>query len=127
MVDLLLADGPLTTADLAAQLGISPAAVRRHLDQLIDEGAVDPRARRRPCAQRGRGRPARSYLLTDAGRARLPHAYDELAVQALDYLADAVGPEAVEDFARRRAEAVVAPYRARAGRRARRRRPGPRS
>ena len=40
VVDLLLADGPLTTADLAVQLGISPAAVRRHLDQLIDEGAV---------------------------------------------------------------------------------------
>ena len=111
VVDLLLADGPLTTADLAAQLGISPAAVRRHLDQLIDEGAVS--AREAPALrQRGRGRPARSYLLTDAGRSRLPHAYDELAVQALDYLADAVGPGAVEDFARRRAEAVVAPYRA---------------
>ena len=33
-------------------------------------------------------------------------------MQALDYLAEAVGPAAVEDFARRRAEAVVAPYRA---------------
>ena len=61
--------------------------------------------------QRGRGRPARSYLLTDLGRSRLPHAYDELAVQALDYLAQAVGPQAVADFARRRAEAVVEPYR----------------
>ena len=111
VIDLLLADGPLTTADLAQRLGISPAAVRRHLDQLIEEGAVSSReapARR----QRGRGRPARSYLLTDVGRSRLPHAYDKLAVQALDYLAEAVGPEAVEDFARRRAEAVVEPYRA---------------
>ncbi len=33
-------------------------------------------------------------------------------MQALDYLAEAVGPAAVEDFARRRAEAVVEPYRA---------------
>lgn len=110
VVGLLLADGPLTTADLAQQLGISPAAVRRHLDQLIAEGAVS--AREAPALrQRGRGRPARSYLLTDVGRSRLPHAYDELAVQALDYLAESVGPAAVEDFARRRAEAVVAPYR----------------
>jgi predicted ArsR family transcriptional regulator len=110
VVDLLLADGPLTAADLAQQLGISPAAVRRHLDQLIAEGAVS--SREAPALRRrGRGRPARSYLLTDIGRSRLPHGYDELAVQALDYLAEAVGPAAVEDFARRRAEAVVAPYR----------------
>ncbi len=111
VVDLLLADGPLTTADLAQELGISPAAVRRHLDQLIAEGAVS--FREAPVlGPRGRGRPARSYLLTDIGRSRLPHAYDELAVQALDYLAEAVGPAAVGDFARRRAEAVVAPFRA---------------
>ncbi len=111
VVDLLLADGPLTAVDLAQQLGISTAAVRRHLDQLIAEGAVS--SREAPALrQRGRGRPARSYLLTDIGRSRLPHAYDELAVQALDYLAEAIGPAAVEDFARRRAEAVVAPYRA---------------
>ena len=110
VVDLLLADGPLTAVDLAQQLGISPAAVRRHLDQLIAEGAVS--SREAPVLrQRGRGRPARSYLLTDIGRSRLPHGYDQLAVQALDYLAEAVGPAAVEDFARRRAEAVVAPYR----------------
>jgi predicted ArsR family transcriptional regulator len=111
VVDLLLADGPLTTTELAQQLGISPAAVRRHLDQLTLEGAVS--SREVPIlGQRGRGRPARSYLLTDVGRSRLPHAYDELAVQALDYLAEAVGPQAIEDFARRRAEAVIEPYRA---------------
>jgi len=111
VIDLLLADGPLTAATLAERLGISPAAVRRHLDQLTDEGAVSSReapARR----DRGRGRPARSYLLTDNGRARLPHGYDQLAVQALKFLAETAGPEAIGDFARRRAEAVVAPYRA---------------
>ncbi|MET0863730.1 MAG: metalloregulator ArsR/SmtB family transcription factor [Nakamurella sp.] len=111
VVDLLLADGPLTAADLAQQLGISPAAVRRHLDQLTAEGAVS--SREVPAiGQRGRGRPARSYLLTEVGRSRLPHRYDELAVQALDFLAEAIGPQAVEDFARRRAEAVIEPYRA---------------
>lgn len=110
VVDLLLADGPLTTADLAVHLGISPAAVRRHLDQLMAEGAVS--YREAPAlGQRGRGRPARSYLLTDSGRSRLPHAYDQLAVQALDYLNEAIGPQAVGEFARRRAEAVIAPYR----------------
>jgi predicted ArsR family transcriptional regulator len=110
VIDLLLADGPLTAATLADRLGISPAAVRRHLDQLTDEGAVS--SREAPARRgRGRGRPARSYLLTDVGRARLPHGYDQLAVQALDYLAETAGPEAIRAFARRRAEAVVDPYR----------------
>lgn len=109
VTQLLLSDGPLTAADLAGRLGISPAAVRRHLDQLIAEGAVV--ARQAPSrAQRGRGRPARSYLLTDAGRARLPHQYDELAVQALEYLERIAGPESLTEFARRRAEAIVAPF-----------------
>jgi predicted ArsR family transcriptional regulator len=112
VVDLLLADGPLTTAELAHHLGISPAAVRRHLDQLTAEGAVSSREVPTIGRQRGRGRPARSYLLTEVGRSRLPHRYDELAIQALDYLAKAAGPQAVEDFARRRAEAVIDPYRA---------------
>lgn len=111
VIDLLLADGPLTAATLAERLGISPAAVRRHLDQLTDEGAVS--SREAPARRgRGRGRPARSYLLTDTGRARLPHGYDQLAVQALNFLAETAGPEAIADFARRRAEAVIDPYRA---------------
>lgn len=109
VTQLLLSDGPLTAADLAGRLGISPAAVRRHLDQLIAEGAVTSR---QPSArmQRGRGRPARSYLLTDAGRGRLPHQYDDLAIQALAYLQQVAGPESVSEFARRRAEAIVEPF-----------------
>ena len=41
------------------------------------------------------------------GRTRLPHAYDSLAVQALEFLAEAAGPDAVTAFARRRAESLV--------------------
>ena len=109
VAQLLLSDGPLTAGDLAGRLGISPAAVRRHLDQLIAEGAVT--SRQPPSrGQRGRGRPARSYLLTDAGRNRLPHQYDDLAIQALAYLQQVAGPASVSEFARRRAEAIVAPF-----------------
>ena len=35
---------------------------------------------------RGRGRPAKVFALTDAGRAEFYTAYDELAIQALDFL-----------------------------------------
>ena len=114
----------ITAVDLAARLGISPAAVRRHLDQLVAEGAVI--SRQAPArVQRGRGRPARSYLFTDVGRERLPHQYDDLAVQALGFLQQVAGPESVSEFARRRAEAMRRTVHGPAGRRAGHRRPGP--
>lgn len=101
----LLADGPSTAARLAEALGLSGTAVRRHLDALAEEGAVT--SREAAVLGRGRGRPARIYLLTDVGRARLPHAYDDLAVEALGYLAEHAGPEALSAFARLRAQNVV--------------------
>lgn len=103
----LLVDGPSTAAHLAEALGVSGTAVRRQLDALVDEGSVI--TRREPVrGARGRGRPAQVFLLTDLGRRRLPHAYDELAAEALDYLAEHAGPQAVEQFARQRAQRIVA-------------------
>jgi predicted ArsR family transcriptional regulator len=106
VVQLLLTAGPLTAVALADRIGLSAAGIRRHLDQLVAEGAIVSREASQ-LGRRGRGRPARAYLLTDLGRARLPHAYDSLAVDALRFLADAAGPEAVSAFARHRAQAIV--------------------
>jgi len=110
VITQLMAAGPLTATALGDRLGLTAAGVRRHLDALLDEGAV---VTREPISRgpRGRGRPPREYLLTSAGRARMPHAYDQLAVEALEYLAETGGDEAVSRFARRRAQAVVAPFR----------------
>lgn len=103
----LLVDGPSTAAHLATALGVSGTAVRRQLDTLVAEGSVVTRDE--PVrGVRGRGRPAQVFLLTDLGRRRLPHAYDELAAEALDYLAEHGGPQAVEQFARERAQRIVA-------------------
>jgi predicted ArsR family transcriptional regulator len=57
--------------------------------------------------QRGRGRPAREYALTDAGHAAGPAAYDDLATDALTFLAEQGGDAAIEKFARRRAEELA--------------------
>ncbi len=95
---LLLEHGPQTASELAAQLGISPAAVRRHLDALATRGRVEERIA--PGApQRGRGRPARRFHLTDAGRSGFAHAYDDLALTALRYVAASGGPDAVRAVA----------------------------
>jgi predicted ArsR family transcriptional regulator len=99
---LLLEQGPATAAALGERLGISPTAVRRHLDALVAEGLATDREQR-PLAgrQRGRGRPAREFLLTDSGRAQFPHAYDDLATAALRFLAETGGDAAVVAFAER--------------------------
>jgi predicted ArsR family transcriptional regulator len=98
---LLLEHGPQTATELAGRLGISPAAVRRHLDALVATGRLEERAGRpgSSTAHRGRGRPARQFHLTDAGRSAFPHAYDDLALTALRYVAAAGGPDAVRAVA----------------------------
>jgi predicted ArsR family transcriptional regulator len=104
---LLMEQGPITAVDVACALNLSGPAVRRHLDALIADGEAELRAATRTRARRGRGRPARHYLLTDAGRARFGHGYDDLAVSALRYLAEHAGPEAVQDFAAHRVEELL--------------------
>jgi predicted ArsR family transcriptional regulator len=61
--------------------------------------------------QRGRGRPAKVFVLTDSGRDTFFQAYDDLAVSALRYLAEVGGREAVADFARRRTAELEDRYR----------------
>ncbi|MGH3565714.1 MAG: helix-turn-helix transcriptional regulator [Pseudonocardia sp.] len=98
---LLMEQGPVTAAAVAAELELSGPAVRRHLDALIGDGEAEVHEAPRR-APRGRGRPAREYRLSDAGRARFGHRYDELAVSALRYLAEHGGVDAVRGFARHR-------------------------
>jgi predicted ArsR family transcriptional regulator len=107
--DLLLALGPSTAAVLGERLGLSPAAVRKHLDALLADGTVTTRAQRTRGA-RGRGRPARLYALTDAGHARGPSGYDDLAASALRFLAATADGEAVERFAETRGAELEARY-----------------
>jgi predicted ArsR family transcriptional regulator len=94
---LLLEHGPQTATELAGQLGVSPTAVRRHLDALVATGRVEER--HAPGTPRGRGRPARLFHLTDAGRSAFPHAYDDLALTALRFVAAQGGPDAVRAVA----------------------------
>jgi predicted ArsR family transcriptional regulator len=102
--------GPSTAAALADRLDLTPAAVRRHLDHLIDEGAIEAREPR-VYGHRGRGRPAKLFALTESGRDRFDQKYDDLAVQALRFLSETGGDEAVMAFARRRVSELETFYR----------------
>ena len=97
----ILANGPSTAVDLGKRLEMTPAGVRRHLDALLAEKLVEAREQR-TYGQRGRGRPAKVFALTDRGRGVFYQAYDQLAVDALRFLQEHAGDQAVEAFARRR-------------------------
>lgn len=97
----ILENGPSTAADLAQRLDLTAAAVRRHLDQLVEQDAVEA-VEHRPAGSRGRGRPARLFRLTETGRGRFDQRYDDLAAEALRFLAETGGDDAVTAFARRR-------------------------
>lgn len=103
---LLLEQGPTSAAAVAEELGLSPPAVRRHLDVLVAEGEAWTRDSSRR-GRRGRGRPAKLFLLTEVGRARFGHAYDDLAVAAMRFIAENDGEQAVRSFAERRMKALV--------------------
>ncbi len=89
---------------------MTPAAIRRHLDNLLADGMIEAREAR--CyGSRGRGRPARLFAITDAGRSAFEHAYDDLATSALRFLAETAGPGAVAEFARRKISDLESRYR----------------
>jgi len=107
----ILTNGPSSAAVLAERLELTPAAVRRHLDHLLEEGLVESREER-VYGPRGRGRPAKVFVLTDTGRHAFHQAYDDLAATALQFIAESGGDEAVAAFARRRIADVEERYRA---------------
>lgn len=102
--DLLLERGALTAAEIGLELGLTAAGVRRHLDQLVDAGAIEP-VSTRPAGTRGR--PAKAFRVTAAGRNAASHGYDDLAVEALTALRRVGGAAAVTDFARERVRSVI--------------------
>ena len=109
VVRTILENGPSTAADLARRLALTPAAVRRHLDHLADERVVESRDQK-VYGARGRGRPAKVFALTDEGRDSFDQQYDDLAVQAMRFMAETQGEEAVVAFARRRVAFVERDY-----------------
>lgn len=104
----ILENGPATAVALAAKLKITPAGIRRHLDTLVAEGVLTARE---PFASsidsRGRGRPSKVFVMTDIGREKFEHTYDDLAVSALRFMASKGSDSLVKEFAKTRAEEIT--------------------
>ena len=101
----ILENGPSTAAQLSERLGITPAGVRRHLDSLLEDGTLEAREPH-AALSRGRGRPSKVFVMTDDGRQRFEHTYDDLAISALRFISTK-SPAFIKEFAKNRADDLV--------------------
>jgi len=99
----VLENGPSTAVVIGERLGLTPAGVRRHLDHLIEDGILEAKEPH-SALSRGRGRPSKVFIMTDAGREKFEHSYDDLAVAALKFITAQAGPHLVNIFAKFRAD-----------------------
>ena len=93
---------PVTAKELAAEFGLTPNGLRRHLKELETEGLVT-------CARqvRGVGGPVLAYSLTEAGEALFPRAYDTTLTTLLDNVRAQSGAEGVVQLFRAQWERVA--------------------
>lgn len=104
---LVSADGPVTTAQLVADLGLTETAVRRHIDNLEGEGLIESREATRDGR---RGRPARAWVLGPTGHTALTSDYDHLAEAAVDFIRRTSGDAGVTAFAQERVHQLEERY-----------------
>lgn len=88
-----------TAGELAADLGLTPAAVRLHLDRLDELGLVAADA---AVPAGGRGRPAQRWRLTEVARSLYPDRHADLAVELLSLVRDELGEEVLDQLVARR-------------------------
>jgi len=93
--------------DLAAPLGLTAMAVRQHLYQLQDEGAVT-------CISKasGRGRPAKLWLLTPKADVYFQDAHRDLSLDLIDSIKTVLGDDALETLIAHRSQKQAETYRA---------------
>lgn len=94
---LLKTRGPQSAADLGRLTGTTSENVRQQLNKLRTAGLVEARPQRR-----GIGRPVFLWHLTEAGQKPFPDAHAELAVQLIQAVREALGPDALEALVRKR-------------------------
>lgn len=97
---------PMTAADMAADLSITTAAVRRHLGVLQRDELVAAETIR----DGSMGRPRERWSLTDRGKRLFADRSAEFADELLDHLSATFGRGAVADFLKARAERHAARY-----------------
>jgi predicted ArsR family transcriptional regulator len=99
-----------TAAEVAQALGITEAAVRQHIDALVERGLVERRAL--PRSRPGRGRSPLEWVLTPEAGSQFADRHGQLTVELLDAIRGALGSDGLDRVIDSRAEHQLEAYRA---------------
>jgi predicted ArsR family transcriptional regulator len=102
---LMKTRGRKTAQQLAELLGVTSMGARRQLEAALEKGLV----KFEDVADKV-GRPARFWMLTDAGNARFPDRHSDLAVQLIEQTRQVFGQEGLERLIAAREHAIEAHY-----------------
>jgi predicted ArsR family transcriptional regulator len=108
LLELIKSAGPQTASELAQRLGVTPVAVRQHLQALGKEGLLVYVEERRPV-----GRPARRWSLSEAAQPFFPDSHREFAVGLLEAIDGAFGGEGLQRLVEERVRQQIRRYRRR--------------
>jgi predicted ArsR family transcriptional regulator len=108
LLELIKSGGPQTATELAERLGVTPVAVRQHLQALGKDGLLVYVEERRPV-----GRPARRWSLSEAAQPLFPDSHREFAVGLLEAVDGAFGGEGVQRLVEERVRQQIRRYRRR--------------
>lgn len=97
-----------TAAELAASFGLTPTAVRQHLEDLAKAGLVVAET----AEPTGRGRPAQRWALTPLAASFFADHHADLTVSLLGAIRETLGEPGIDRVVDARTRAQVAAYRA---------------
>lgn len=102
LLDYVIDRREVRVEDLSAELGITHAAVRRHLDNLRADGMLEVRA-----VKQATGRPYYVYFATEKATQSVPPAYADL----LERMLRGLGEDVTSEVAARIAESLASKHR----------------
>jgi predicted ArsR family transcriptional regulator len=94
----LVRGGPIAIPEIAGKTGLSPNAVRFHLDSLEAEGLVEPAGRRAPS---GPGKPASMYMVTAEADLAFSRAYAPVLAACVAELRERLSAKELTAFLQR--------------------------
>lgn len=91
LLDMLKLQGELTSLQMAEALGVSPMAIRQHMQELEAAGDVNSIDR-----ARGKGRPSKFWSLAPAAARHFPDRHRDLMLDLLSNVQNVLGDDAMD-------------------------------
>lgn len=104
-LELLRGIGPLSVAEMAVAMEVTPTAVRQRLTRLMGQDIIQREAMRK-----GRGRPQHRYALTDKGLRLTGSNFPDLAMTLWKEIRSLDNPELRREMLRKIAHAMASRY-----------------